>query len=212
MTHTRNGAGEATDRPGWPTLARVLLGCAAVGAALAGVVTALVLTDWAPLVTGLLAAVVVMTLLRVFRGGRIPVPETPEPVARLALARIESRRATGSEGPDIPVEMDLTVAPDDAPAFRVRVTRDVNLVDLPDCRVGAILVVRYRPGAEWNTEVVDRPDGTWARRAATGTVDSAPEETRVATPPMPWSSCLLALAGVLAGAAAIALVFGLDLV
>ncbi len=128
-----------------------------------------------------------------------------------ALALIESRRATGGETADVPVEFVLSVAPDDAPAFRIKARESINLVDLPDYKPRGILVVEYRPARPWMVEIVTDPTPEWARRAAEETVDSAPESTMVEDPDSGTSFCLVILVGLLLGAAAVIVPFRADL-
>ncbi|MFF7156736.1 hypothetical protein [Streptomyces sp. NPDC008139] len=128
-----------------------------------------------------------------------------------AVAMIESRRATSGEYADVLVAFDLTVAPDDRPAFRANVYRSVNLVDLPDFPVRGIVVVEYRPDEPWDVKIVSEPDAEWASRAARASLDSAPESTRVRNPEKAGPWCAIAVLGMLAGAAVVVLVFRGDL-
>ncbi|MFF6960236.1 hypothetical protein [Streptomyces sp. NPDC008317] len=128
-----------------------------------------------------------------------------------AVAMIESRRATSGEYADVPVAFDLTVAPDDRPAFRAHVHRSVNLVDLPDFPVRGIVVVEYPPDRPWDVTIVSEPDAEWASRAARASLDSAPESTRVRDPEKAGPWCAIAVLGMLAGAAVVVLVFRGDL-
>ncbi|UGQ12267.1 hypothetical protein LO772_01240 [Yinghuangia sp. ASG 101] len=184
---------------------RLVFGVGSVGALLAGLALALAEPAWEPAVAGLVPFAVVWALL-VIRSRRRDAA-SPPPAPRLALARIESRRATGSEGVDIPVRMDLTVAPDDAPAFRVDVTHTVNLVDLPDYRVGATIVVRYRPDTLWPVDIVDEPTTPWNDRAATEPLDTAPEHTRAKPPTIPGPEVLAATLLLATGATIMLLAF-----
>ncbi|MYW03897.1 hypothetical protein [Streptomyces sp. SID3343] len=127
--------------------------------------------------------------------------------SRRALALIESRRAIGGETADVPVEFVLTVAPDDASAYRVETNHSVNLVDLPNYTPRGVVVVEYQPERPWNVTVVDDPGPEWAGRAAAETVDSAPESTMVVGPNEGYSYCLLFLVGLLIGAAAVIVPF-----
>lgn len=104
-------------------------------------------------------------------------------VPRVALAKVESLRAGGTETGDVPVDLVLTVAPDDAPSYRVEVTHHVNLVDLPGFRRGDVVVVEYPPDRPWQARIVPRPAPEWARRMAGAAVESAPESALLRTPP-----------------------------
>ncbi|MCF2526553.1 hypothetical protein [Yinghuangia soli] len=152
----------------------------------------------------LLAVNLVWFMVGTKRRRRIQGPR-PEPV--LALARIESRKALSSETGDIPVEFDLTVAPDEGPAFRVSLTQPINLVDIPDYRVGGIIVVRFRPTEAWGAKIITAPDAYWAERAATEAVDSAPESTKAKVPLDGCGFCAVAFVGMLAGSAGGILLF-----
>lgn len=185
---------------------RMAFGVGSIGALLAGAGLSLEEPAWEPGAVGAGLALFAWLLLTL-RSRRRDAGAPPTPAPCLALARIESRRATSSEGVDIPVDMDVTVSPDDGPAFRARTSHTVNLVDLPECRVGATIVVRYRPDTPWDVSVVDDPDATWADRAASEPLDSAPEHTRVTEPAIPALEASAAVISLLAGAAAILLVF-----
>ncbi|WP_446041254.1 hypothetical protein [Streptomyces sp. SID1121] len=131
--------------------------------------------------------------------------------SRTALAMIESAHAVGGETGDIPVQFVLTVAPDDVPAYRVETTADINLVDLPDHRPGAVVVVAYRPDRPWKVRLVERPAPEWKQRAAEARIDSAPASTLVKEPPEGCAFGFLLLVGLLLGAAAVILTFRGDL-
>jgi len=97
----------------------------------------------------------------VIREMRNPTPDSakdkpPEPVKHMALAKIESRRATSGESADVPVEFDLTVQPEDGPAYRVTTSRTINLVDIPDYRPGGTVVVEYPADRPWQVGIVPR--------------------------------------------------------
>ncbi|MGF1424930.1 hypothetical protein [Kitasatospora sp. LaBMicrA B282] len=115
--------------------------------------------------------------LRARAAGEPAEPPRPEP----ALARIESARATG-EGPDIPLRLDLTVAPDGRPGYRAEATVVVNLMDLDDFRTGRIIVVDHDPVRPWNVQVRRNPGAAFAGRIALTKIDSAPPETRQTAP------------------------------
>ncbi|PBC66118.1 hypothetical protein BX265_8562 [Streptomyces sp. TLI_235] len=94
-----------------------------------------------------------------------------------AMARIESSRAVG-EGPDIPLQLDLTVAPTGRPAYRANATAVVNLMDLDEFRVGRTVVVDHDPERPWNVRVRRQPGAEFAGRVALAKIDTAPVETR----------------------------------
>lgn len=124
-------------------------------------------------------------------------------VPRTALAMIESLEAVGGESGDIPVRFELTVAPDDARAYRVETTQDINLVALPDYRPRGIVVVEYPPERPLKVRIVKRPTAEWAERAATASLDSAPGPALKEEAPASCTGCLLGLLGLLVGAGAI---------
>ncbi|MFI5966549.1 DUF3592 domain-containing protein [Streptomyces asoensis] len=145
-------------------LARGLLSGGVAGASLAALVVGAVIESAPLFVTGLVLPVLyglVFFLAGVPRRAReaAVVPST-------ALAVIESREAVGGETSDVPVRFDLTVVPDDAPAYRVDVTQDINLVDLPDYRPRGVVVVQYPPERPWRVRIVKRPTPQWEERAA----------------------------------------------
>lgn len=145
---------------------------------------------------GLLAA---LALRRKSRGlSPLPVSDrTPT----YALARVESRKAGASDTGDIPVRFDLTVAPDDAAAYRLVFHQTINLLDATDLKNGATVVVRYPSDQPWAARLVVDPPAPWADRAAAETVESAPEDTRVAIPTPPLTTWLPPLTALAAGVA-----------
>ncbi|MFF9346266.1 hypothetical protein [Streptomyces sp. NPDC014734] len=130
---------------------------------------------------------------------------------RTALAVIESLEAVGGETSDVPVRFELSVAPDGAPAFRVEIRQDVNLVELPDYRPRGVVVVEYPPDRPWKTRIVKRPTPQWEERAAGARVDSVPGPAMKSETPGGCFSALLTLLGLLLGAAAVLLLFRADL-
>ncbi|MCX4734484.1 hypothetical protein [Streptomyces sp. NBC_01363] len=132
-------------------------------------------------------------------------------VPRTALAVIESLEAVGGETSDVPVRFELSVAPDDAPAFRVEIRQDVNLVELPDYRVRGVVVVEYPPDRPWKTRIVKRPTPQWEERAAVGQVDSVPGPAMKSDPTGGCFGGLLTLLGLLLGAVAVLVLFRADL-
>ncbi|UGQ15171.1 hypothetical protein LO772_17320 [Yinghuangia sp. ASG 101] len=206
---------EESTKPGFGTYLRACASGGALGAGIACCVVAFVLEKWFLLAVGggLITANVVLVVAwatyasRRERGERAErgASTAPEPV--LALARIESRRAVSSESADIPVEFVLTVAPDDARAYRVKLTQSVNLVDIPDYKPRTTVVVRTRPDRPWDVTIVAEPDDDWVRRAAAEAVDSAPESTLVEAPgeDVEGGVCLVVIVGLLLGAALVVL-------
>ncbi|WP_326770715.1 hypothetical protein OG978_44205 (plasmid) [Streptomyces sp. NBC_01591] len=130
---------------------------------------------------------------------------------RTALAVIESLEAVGGETSDVPVRFELSVAPDDAPAFRVEIRQDVNLVELPDYRPRGVVVVEYPPDRPWKVRIVKRPTPKWEERAAGARLDSAPGPVMKSDPPAGCAGGLLTLLGLLLGTAAVLLLFRADL-
>ncbi|MFI8929062.1 hypothetical protein ACIG3E_15465 [Streptomyces sp. NPDC053474] len=128
-----------------------------------------------------------------------------------ALAMIESREAVGGETSDVPVRFDLTVAPDDVPAYRVEIRQDINLVDLPDYRPRGIVVVEYPPDRPWKVRIVQRPTPQWEERAAEALLDSAPGPAMKGDAERGGVGGLLMLLGLLLGVAGVLLLFRDDL-
>ncbi|MGW1988749.1 hypothetical protein [Embleya sp. NPDC001921] len=180
-----------------------------IGVALACFVVGAILERWPVAAFGV--ALFVLNVIGVSVAGRIHRARNPRTPARPALAVIESRRAIGGESANVPVEFVLTVAPDERSAYRVETRQDINLVDIPDYRPRGVVVVRYRPDEPWDVEIVTEPTEAWARRAATESVDSAPESALVAGPRDTGSFCLLGTVGLLLGAALVVLPLRADL-
>ncbi|GAB3078878.1 hypothetical protein [Micromonospora schwarzwaldensis] len=132
-------------------------------------------------------------------------------VPRTALAVIESREAVGGETSDVLVRFELSVAPDDAPAFRVEIQQDINVVELPEYRPRGVVVVQYPPDRPWKTRIVKRPTPAWEERAAVSRVDSAPGPAMRSDSPDGCLSGFLTLLGLLLGAAAVLLLFRAEL-
>ncbi|MFB9924323.1 hypothetical protein ACFORO_10935 [Amycolatopsis halotolerans] len=129
----------------------------------------------------------------------------------VALARIESLRAGGTETGDLPVEFILTVAPDGAPSHRAAMTHTVNLVDLPQYRTGDVLVVVYPPERPWKVRLVSNPSPGWQRRAANAVIEPAAESALVHPPPEGCAAGVLTLLGLLLGAGAVLGLFRVEL-
>ncbi|MFD3975625.1 hypothetical protein [Streptomyces cyaneofuscatus] len=183
------------------------------GAAVAALVVGLILTDVPVIATGG-GALVLLVVLGALGGRRRSAREQP-PAGRIALARIEDLRATSGELADVPVEFSLTVAPepdDGRPAYRVKISQSINLVDIPAYRPRGIAVVEYHPEKPWDVRIVTRPTPEWSRRAEEAEIDSAPEYTLVRDPDGGAGAwCLLVLVGLVAGAAVVVLSFRAEL-
>ncbi|GAA1367895.1 hypothetical protein [Streptomyces beijiangensis] len=133
-------------------------------------------------------------------------------VPRTALAMIESLEAVGGEATsDIAVRFDITVAPNDASAYRVEFTQNINLADLPDYRPRGVLVVEYPPDRPWRVRIVKRPTPEWEDRAAGARLDSVPGPAMVSETPGGCALGFLTLLGLLLGAAVVILLFRADL-
>ncbi|MEV0440781.1 hypothetical protein AB0I84_35520 [Streptomyces spectabilis] len=132
-------------------------------------------------------------------------------VPRVALAMIESLEAVGGEASDVPVRFELSVVPDDAPAFRVEMRQEVNLVELPDYRPRGVVVVEYPPDRPWKTRIVRRPTPQWEERAAAARLDSVPGPPMKSETEGGCSGSLLTLLGLLLGSAAVLVLFRADL-
>ncbi|MEV0192315.1 hypothetical protein AB0I39_27755 [Kitasatospora purpeofusca] len=129
-----------------------------------------------------------------------------------ALALIDGREVrTVKEETDVPVCFDLTVAPDLAPAFRIRITQGVHVSELSDHRPGTVVVVRYPPDRPWLLRIVKRPTPEWADRAAGTVLEPAPGPTLVADRQDGCAWSLTTLLGVLLGAAAVVLLMRAEL-
>ncbi|MFJ3793224.1 hypothetical protein [Kitasatospora sp. NPDC090091] len=133
------------------------------------------------------------------RGRRRPsvLAEKPEPPRlETAVARIEASRAVG-EGPDIPLSLDLTVAPTGRSAYRADATAVVNLMDLDHFRVGRTIVVDHDPARLWDVRVHPRQGGEFAGRTSLTKIDTAPPETRQSAPARPTAADLTRRGGAL---------------
>ncbi|MFH8477095.1 hypothetical protein [Streptomyces sp. NPDC018000] len=190
-------------------LARGFLTGGVVGTSLTALVVGGI-TENAPLfVTGLVLPAVYGLLL--FLAGMPRRAREAAVVHRTALAMIESLEAVGGESSDVPVRFELTVVPDDGPAYRVEITQDINLVDLPDYRPRGVVVVQYPPDQPWRVRIVKRPTPEWEDRAASTRLDSVPGTARAAAPPEGCAFGFVVLLGLLLGAAAVVLLFRADL-
>ncbi|WP_018386235.1 hypothetical protein [Wenjunlia vitaminophila] len=132
-------------------------------------------------------------------------------VPRTALAMIEGLEAVEGEASDVPVRFELSVAPDEAPAFRVEIRQDVNVVELPDYRPRGVVVVEYPPDRPWKLRIVKRPTPEWEERAAGARLDSVPGPALRSDPAGGCAGGLLTLFGLLLGAVAVLVPFRADL-
>ncbi|MFI6248721.1 hypothetical protein [Streptomyces sp. NPDC051016] len=191
-------------------LARGILTGGVVGASLAAVVVGAVIES-APLFVAGLVLPVAYVLLVLLAG----VPRLAREAAiapHMALAMVESREAVGGEATsDVAVRFDLTVAPDDVPAYRVAFTQNVNLVDLADYRPGAVVVVQYPPDRPWRVRIVKRPTPLWEERVADARLDSAPGPAMVSETPKSCAVGLVMLVALLLAAAGVVLGFRAEL-
>lgn len=190
-------------------LARGFLTGGVVGTSLAAVVVGGIVANVPLFVTGLVMPAVYGLLF--FLAGMPRRAREAAVVPRTALAMIESLEAVGGESSDIPVRFELTVAPDDEPAYRVEITQDINLVDLSDYRPRGLVVVQYPPDRPWRVRIVKRPTPEWEGRVASARLDSAPGTARVAAPPEGCAFGFVVLLGLLLGAVVVALLFRADL-
>ncbi|MFE2932002.1 hypothetical protein [Streptomyces sp. NPDC059278] len=190
-------------------LARGFLTGGVVGTSLAALVVGGIVENAPLFATGLVLPAVYGLLF--FLAGMPRRAREAAVVPSTALAMIERLEAVGGETSDIPVRFELTVAPDDGPAYRVEITQDINLVDLPDYRPRGVVVVRYPPDRPWRVVIVKRPTPEWEDRAASARLDSVPGTARVAAPPEGCAFGFVVLLGLLLGAAAVVLLFRVDL-
>ncbi|GGR77308.1 hypothetical protein GCM10010269_15720 [Streptomyces humidus] len=190
-------------------LARGLVTGGVIGASVTAFVSGCVIEKTSLIVMGLLIAAVYALA---FFLATLPRRAREAAVApRTALAMIESLEAVGGESSDVPVQFDLTVAPDDSPAYRVEVRQDVNLVELADYRPRGIVVVEYPPDRPWKARIVRRPTPEWEQRAAGARLDSAPGPVMRSDPVQGWAGGLLTLLGLLLGTAAVLVPYRADL-
>ncbi|MFE6667446.1 hypothetical protein ACFVFH_28285 [Streptomyces sp. NPDC057697] len=190
-------------------LARRFLTGGVVGASLASVVVGGIVENGPLFATGLVLPVVYGLLF--FLAGVPRRAQQAAVVPRTALAMIERLEAVEGESSDIPVRFGLTVTPDDGPAFGVEIAQDINLVDLPDYRPRGVVVVQYPPDRPWLVRIVKRPTPEWENRVASACLDSVPGAARMAAPPEVCAFGFVGLLGLLLGAAAVVLLFRVDL-
>ncbi|WP_410624375.1 hypothetical protein [Amycolatopsis sp. cmx-8-4] len=189
-------------------LVRGFLTGAVIGVTLSAFVTGIIIENVPLILTGVGLPFAYGLLL--FVAGMPRRAREAAVVPRVALAKIESLRAGGTETGDVPVRFDLTIAPHGEPSFRAEARLDVNLVDLPGYRPGDVLVVAYPPDRPWKVRIV-KPDAEWARRAAGATLASAPESTVARKPSAGAGPGFLVLVGLLVGAAVVVLQFRAEL-
>ncbi|WET82626.1 hypothetical protein P3102_16175 [Amycolatopsis sp. QT-25] len=169
-----------------------------------------IVIEYVPLIVAGLGLPVGYGILRYLAG----VPRRAREAATvpvIALAKIESLRAGGTETGDIPVDFVLTVAPDGETSYRLKVTHGINLVDIPNHRPGNVLVVQYPPDRPWKARIVERPSPEWERRVAAAAIESAPESTLVQEPPEGCAHGAFTILGVLLGAALVLFLFRAEL-
>ncbi|MGW7531364.1 hypothetical protein [Amycolatopsis sp. NPDC054798] len=181
----------------------------AIGASLCSLVVAIIVESVPLFVAGL--GIALGYGLLVYLGG---LPRRAREAAippTVALARIESLRAGGTETGDLTVEFILTVAPHGAPSHRAAATLTVNLADLSDYRKGDVLVVSYPPDRPWKARIVSNPSPEWQRRAETAVIAPAAESTLVHPPLEGCAPGVFTLIGLLLGAGAILGLFRVEL-
>ncbi|MFJ7250893.1 hypothetical protein ACIQWA_40530 [Kitasatospora sp. NPDC098652] len=180
-----------------------------IGASLAGFVSGCVLGRTPLIVLGLALPVgygLVLFLASLPRRAREAAV-----VPSRALALIEALEAVGGEASDVPVRFELSVVPDDAPAFRVGIRQEINLVELPDYRPRGVVVVEYPPDRPWKARIVKRPTPEWERRAAGARLDSVPGPAMREEHGSGCAGGLLTVLGLLFGAGAVLLLFRTEL-
>ncbi|MGW8727051.1 hypothetical protein ACWGNF_13625 [Streptomyces sp. NPDC055808] len=190
-------------------LARGLLTGAVVGASLGALVVGGIIANAALFTAGLVLPVVYGLLF--FLAGMPRRAREAAVVPRTALATIESLKAVGGESSDVSVRFELSVVPDDGPAYRVEITQDVNLVDLSDYRPRGVVVVQYPPDRPWRVRIVKRPTPEWEDRVASAPLDPAPVTATAAAPPEGCAFGFMVLLGLLIGAVTVVLLFRADL-
>jgi hypothetical protein len=191
-------------------LARGFLTGGVLGGSLASIVVGGVIENVPLFVTGWVLPAVYGLLFLAGPSRRTRAREAAV-VPHTALAMIESLEAIGSESSDVPVRFELTVAPDGAPAYRVRMSQSINLVDLSDYRPRGIVVVQYPPDRPWKVRIVKRPTPEWEERAAGAHIDSVPGPAVPSESPEGCASGFIGLLGLLIGAAVVILLFRADL-
>ncbi|WP_414938622.1 hypothetical protein [Amycolatopsis sp. cmx-11-51] len=199
----------APARLGPVALVRGLLAGIVIGTALCAFVVGIII-EYVPLIIAGLGLPLVYGILLYLAGAPRRAREAAV-VPVVALAKIESLRAGGTETGDVPVDFVLTVAPDGAATHRVEIQHGVNLVDIPNHRPGNIIVVQYPPDRLWKAKIVERLSPEWERRVAEASIESAPESSLVQEPPEGCLSGGLTLLGLLLGAALVLFLFRAEL-
>lgn len=200
----------APPRPNAPVaLTRGFLTGAVIGASPAAFVVGIVI-ERVPLIITALALPTVYFLLLFLAGAPRRAREAAI-APHTALAMIESLQAKETEDSDVSVQFDLTVAPDDAPAYRVEITQAINVAYLPDYQPGGVIAVRYPPDRPWLVSIVKRPTPQWEERLIGARLDSVPGPAMASEPAQGCGPGLLGFVGLLLGAAAIVLLFRADL-
>ncbi|WP_416972997.1 hypothetical protein [Streptomyces sp. 4F14] len=207
MTITGGAAPPQHDSP--LDLVRGVLTGGVIGVSLAAFVVGCIL-ERAPLIVGSLVLPALYGLLVLLAGAPGRARDAAV-VPRTALAVIESREAVGGETSDVPVKFEVSVVPDDAPAWRVRFRQDVNLAELPDYRPGGVVVVSYPPDRPWKVRIVRRPTPQWEERAATARLDSVPGPVLESNPRDGCAVGLMTLIALLVGAGVVVYGFRGDL-
>ncbi|MFT2015382.1 hypothetical protein ACMA1D_05955 [Streptomyces sp. 796.1] len=188
-------------RPAVADLARGFLTGGVIGASLAALVGGGVIESVPLFVVGLALPAAYGLLLLLAGAPRRAREAALAPVT--ALAVIEDRKADGGVDTDVPVRFDLTVAPDDAPAYRVEIRQHIHVVDLADYRPRDVVVVQYPPDRPYQVRIVKRPTPQWEDRAAGADIPSAPGPAAPSDPPEPRAAGYLTLVGLLLGATAV---------
>ncbi|MFM9441308.1 hypothetical protein [Streptomyces acidiscabies] len=207
MTITGGAAPPQHDTP--LELVRGALTGGVIGVSLAAFVVGIVV-ERVPVIVGALVLPTVYGLLVLLAGA--PARARARAVApRTALAMIESLEAVGGELSDVPVKFEVTVAPDEAYAYRVRFRQSINLADLPDYRPRDVVVVSYPPDEPWKVRIVKRPTPEWEERAADARLDSVPGPVMESSPTKGCATGFVTLVALLLGAAAVVYGFRGDL-
>ncbi|MGI5200646.1 hypothetical protein ACQEU6_03455 [Spirillospora sp. CA-108201] len=190
-------------------LARAFLTGGMAGTSLAALVVGVVVEKVPLFVTGLALPAAYGLLL--FLAGAPRRAREAAAAPRTALAAIESVKVHEGKDSDVPVRFDLTVAPDDAPAYRVEFTQYVNVVELDDYGPRGVVVVQFPPDRPWKARIVKRPTPEWEDRAAAARIDSAPGPALVSDPPEGVAGGFVTLVALLLSAAAVVFLFRADL-
>lgn len=191
-------------------LARGFLTGAVVGGSLAAFVVGIVI-ERVPLIITALGVLIGYFLLLLLVGAPRRAREAGVAPC-VALAKIESVRADETGDTDVPVRFELTVAPDDAAAYRVEFKQDINVAYLRDYRPGGLVAVRYPPDRPWLVGIVKRPTPYWEQRLAGAALDSVPGPAiTVSEPAQGCGAGALGFLGLLLAAAFVVLAFRTDL-